>query len=48
MFNRRTVLGALFSLGGLIALLSACRHRAPYAEEERSTGGKGAGNGGGY
>ncbi len=43
MINRRKFLSALFSLGGLAVLLSACRHRPRYGQKEqpKSEGGTG-------
>lgn len=46
MIDRRSVLRAFLSFGGLTVLLSACKHRAPYGSEGHSGGG--GGGGGGY
>ncbi len=49
--SRRSLLGVLFSLGGLTVLLSACKHRPSYSEQkkpETGTGTNGGGAGGGY
>ncbi len=58
MLERRSLLTALLSLGGLAALVSACKHRSPYQQKENSGvgddedrgdgGGGGGGGGGGY
>ncbi len=47
MLNRRSLLRALFSLGGLAMLLSACKHRAPRFDKENSDGANGGGEGDG-
>ena len=47
MIDRRNLLRALLSLGGLTVLLSACKHRSPYAQKDKPTGGNGGGGGGG-
>ena len=47
MIDRRSLLRALLSLGGLTVLISACKHRAPYAQKDKSNGGSGGGGGGG-
>ncbi len=44
MFTRRKLLRALLSLGGLSVLLSACKHRSPYAEEKQPGTGYGSGS----
>ncbi len=51
MISRRSLLGVLFSLGGLTVLLSACKHRPSYSEQKKpdtGTGTNGGGAGGGY
>ena len=53
MITRRSLLRVLLSFGGLTALISACKHRAPYAQKDKSEdgdggdGGDGGGGGGG-
>ncbi len=52
MLDRRRLLTALLSLGGLAVLVSACGHLSPQVQKERSAGendeDRGDGGGGGY
>ena len=51
MIIRRSLLGVLFSLGGLAVLLSACKHRPLYSEQKKPETGTDTdrgGAGGGY
>ncbi len=45
MIDRRTLLRALLSLGGVAALLTACKGRPGYEQKEKSEGQGGAGGG---
>ncbi len=47
MIDRRSLLRALLSLGGLTVLLSACKHHSPDAQKDISKDGNGGGGGGG-